>query len=202
MKNIILTFLILLSVSKIYSQGKVEYIVESNRDSFNVTYTNNGGNTEQKKINFKKWTTSFIGSPDKFVSISAQTLSKNANISVKIIYNGKIIEQAKSSGDYVIASASGALKTLSDEEISANSKKMFAKIEQVFPNIYPYNKNFSGRVKVYTNSPILKNPNMVISESIGMAENKNVTILSKHNNGYYKVKSGNITGYLSAIWFK
>ncbi|MCD8406221.1 retroviral-like aspartic protease family protein [Tenacibaculum dicentrarchi] len=101
-------------------------------------------------------------------------------------------KQSKNSGDYVVSSTS---RTYSNEQ-------SFEKVKQIFPNIYPYNKNFSGKMKVYTNSPILKNPNMVTSESIGMAENKSVTILSKHNNGYYRVKSGNITGYLSTIWFK
>jgi uncharacterized protein YgiM (DUF1202 family) len=43
---------------------------------------------------------------------------------------------------------------------------------------------------------------MAKSESIGMAENESVTIISKFNNGYYKVSSGNKTGYIWAGWFK
>jgi len=185
MKKLIFTFLTLLAVSQIYSQGTVEYTVESNRSGFDITYTNDGGNTEQKKINSNKWKTTFNGSPGAFVSISAQTSNKNAEISVKIIYNGKTIEEAKSSGDYVIASASGSLSD-----------------KQIFADIYPsYNKNFSGKIKVYTNSPILLEPNMVKSKSIGMAENESVTILSKFNNRYYKVRSGDKTGYIWAGWF-
>jgi len=185
MKKLIFTFLTLLIVSQIYSQAKVEYIVKSNLNGFDVTYTNDGGNTEQKTINSNKWKTTFNGNLGAFVSISAQTSNENAEISVKIIYNGKTIEEAKSSGDYVVASASGSLSN-----------------KQIFANIYPYNKNFSGKIKVYTYSPILLNPNMVKSESIGIAENESVTILSKFNNGFYKVRSGSTTGYLWAGWFK
>ena len=185
MKKTIFTFLTLLFVYQTYSQGIVEYTVESNRNGFDITYTNDGGNTEQKKINSNKWKTTFNGKPGAFVSISAQTLKENAKISVKIIYNGKTIEKAKSSGDYVIASASGSLSD-----------------EQIFANIYPYNKTFSGKMKVYSNSPILIEPDMVKSDSIGMAENESVKIISKFNNGYYKVSSGNKTGYIWAGWFK
>ena len=39
-------------------------------------------------------------------------------------------------------------------------------------------------------------------KQIGKAENNSVTIIEKINNKYYKVKSGNQTGYLWAGWFK
>lgn len=39
-------------------------------------------------------------------------------------------------------------------------------------------------------------------KQIGMAENKTVTIIEKYNDKFYKVKSGNQTGYLWAGWFK
>jgi hypothetical protein len=185
MKKTIFTFLTLLFVYQTYSQEIVEYIVESNRNGFDITYTNDGGNTEQKKINSNKWKTTFNRNSGAFVSILAQTLNKNAEISVKIIYNGKIIEKAKSSGDYVTAIA---YRFLNDE--------------QIFANIYPYNKTFNGKMKVYSNSPILIEPNMVQSENIGLAENESVTIISKFNNGYYKVSSGNKIGYIWAGWFK
>ena len=89
MKKTIFTFLTLLFVYQTYSQGIVEYTVESNRNGFDITYTNDGGNTEQKKINSNKWKTTFNGNPGAFVSISSQTLNENTEISVKIIYNGK-----------------------------------------------------------------------------------------------------------------
>jgi len=185
MQNLILTFCAFVILTNVYSQGTVEYKVSSSTSGFSVTYTNKGGNTEQKKISSKDWSTTFEGTPGAFVSISAQAEQENSTISVKILYQGKVIEEANSSGDYVIASASGSLSN-----------------EKTFANVYPYNHTFSGVKSVFTFSPILEEPDMVNSVSIGMAENETVTILDKYNDGYYKVKSGNTIGYLWAGWFK
>lgn len=65
-----------------------------------------------------------------------------------------------------------------------------------------YKRNFTGTKAVFTYSPILKNPDMINSKQIGEAYNNTVTILEKYNNKYYKVKSGNVVGYLWAGWFK
>jgi hypothetical protein len=43
---------------------------------------------------------------------------------------------------------------------------------------------------------------MINSPIINGAENNQVTIIEKVNDGYYKVKSGNTVGYLWAGWFK
>lgn len=67
----------------------------------------------------------------------------------------------------------------------------------------PYSINFSGTQSVYGNSPILDKPILGEDEKqIGMAENNSVTIIEKYNEKFYKVKSGNKTGYLWAGWFK
>lgn len=67
----------------------------------------------------------------------------------------------------------------------------------------PYTKTFSGTQSVYTYSPLLDKPSMGENErQIGMAENNSVTIIEKYNEKFYKVKSGNQTGYLWAGWFK
>jgi hypothetical protein len=185
MKKLILTLLVIVIVSSVYSQGKVEYIVKCSPAGFNVTYTNSGGNTEQRKVSTKDWSMNFIGKPGSFVSISAQAENENSNINVKIVYQGKVIEKANSNGDYVIASASGSLSD-----------------EKTFANVYLYNHTFIGVQSVFTYSPILEKPDMVNSENIGIAENGTVTIIEKYNDGYYKVSSGNIIGYLWAGWFK
>lgn len=52
---------------------------------------------------------SFEGKSGAFVYVSAQTNNESATISSKIYYNGSVIEQATSTGDYVIATASGSL---------------------------------------------------------------------------------------------
>lgn len=67
----------------------------------------------------------------------------------------------------------------------------------------PYTKTYSGTQAVYTYSPLLDKPSMGENErQIGMAENNSVTIIEKYNEKFYKVKSGNQTGYLWAGWFK
>jgi clan AA aspartic protease (TIGR02281 family) len=67
----------------------------------------------------------------------------------------------------------------------------------------PYTSNFSGNQSVYTFSPIVDKPSMGENEKqIGMAENNTVTVIEKYNDKFYKVKSGNQTGYLWAGWFK
>jgi clan AA aspartic protease (TIGR02281 family) len=76
------------------------------------------------------------------------------------------------------------------------------KATTTFANIYPYNHTFSGVQSVYTYSPILEKPDMINSPIINGAENNQVTIIEKVNDGYYKVKSGNTVGYLWAGWFK
>jgi len=43
---------------------------------------------------------------------------------------------------------------------------------------------------------------MVFSPIMGHAENNQVTIIEKVNDGYYKVESGSTTGYFWAGWFK
>ena len=58
MKKTIVTFLTLLFVHQTYSQEIVEYIVESNRNGFDITYTNDGGNTWNLMACFRRF--SFI----------------------------------------------------------------------------------------------------------------------------------------------
>lgn len=61
----------------------------------------------------------------------------------------------------------------------------------------------TGNQSVYAYSPILDEPSMGGNEKqIGMAENNTVTIIEKYNDTFYKVKSGNQTGYLWSGWFK
>jgi hypothetical protein len=99
------------------------------------------------------------------------------------LYQGKVIEEAKSSGDYVIASASGSLHYHKSRLI-----------------INPYSQTFSGTMPVYTYSPILAEPDMVNSKTIAKAD-KEVTIIERVNEKYYKVKAGENVGYIWAGWF-
>ena len=91
------------------SSGTVKYEVTCTPSGFDITYENSSGNTEQKDISSGSWSTTFTGHSGDFVYISAQAGNENATITAKIYYKGSVIENATSSGDYVIATASGSL---------------------------------------------------------------------------------------------
>jgi len=67
---------------------------------------------------------------------------------------------------------------------------------------YFKNKNYIGNQLVFTFAPILVEPDLVYSKKIGNAIDNNVEVLEKINDSYYKVKSGNVVGYLWSGWFK
>ena len=90
-------------------EDTVKYEVNCSPSGFDITYENSSGNTEQKSISSNSWVTTFTGNQGDFVYISAQAKNENATITVKISYQGDVIEEASSSGDYVIATASGNL---------------------------------------------------------------------------------------------
>lgn len=95
-------------VDALNQMGEIKYIVTCTPEGFDVTYSNESENTEQVDVSGSQWSKSFNATPGTFVSLTAQAKNENAKISVKIYYNGKVIEKAESSGDFVIASASGS----------------------------------------------------------------------------------------------
>lgn len=90
---------------------------------------------------------------------------------------------------------------ISKKETKVNSEGY--KPKEVKYKEYPsYSKNFTGIQKVYSFSPINDKPSMGEGEKIiGQTINNSVIILEKYNNKFYKVKSGDIIGYLWAGWF-
>ncbi len=63
--------------------------------------------------------------------------------------------------------------------------------------------NYKEIQQVYTYSPILNKPIMGSDEKqIGYAENNSVFIVSRYNEQFYRVKSGDNEGYLWVGWFK
>ena len=90
--------------------GIVEYKIKCSPAGFTITYENESGSTEQKELKYsEEWLEYFDGKKGKFVYISAQAENKNATITTEIYYKDKLLKTATSSGDYVIASASGTL---------------------------------------------------------------------------------------------
>jgi len=97
------------SCEDLFENGKVTYEVTCYPSNFSITYENSSGNTEQQSVSSNSWSTSFSAQSGDFVYISAQAENENADIYVSIKYKGNIIEESSSSGDYVIATASGAI---------------------------------------------------------------------------------------------
>lgn len=73
-----------------------------------VTYENAGNNTEQQDLAKLPWELSFTARRRQFVYVSAQ-LDNGFEITCQIEVNGVIIEEATSSGRFVIASCAGAV---------------------------------------------------------------------------------------------
>jgi hypothetical protein len=59
---------------------------------------------------------------------------------------------------------------------------------------------YSGNITVTTAAPILKDPNMKNSQTLGTIENGSATIIRRENKMYYYVKSGKIIGFLWVGW--
>ena len=107
--NVFILLSILTSCESTSLSGEVEYVVNCSPSGFDITYQNSSGNTAQQDISSGSWTYSFTGASGDFVYISAQANNENATVTTEIYYQGKLIEDATSNGDYVIATASGSL---------------------------------------------------------------------------------------------
>ena len=64
-----------------------------------------------------------------------------------------------------------------------------------------FNLIIGGIVKTYSFSPIFLAPN-INSKEVGTAESNKVIILNRYNNDFYKVKSGDVEGYISKNDFR
>lgn len=105
--TILISGIILLSVFACEGIGNdVEYIVESDKSGFDVTYESEGGGTAQETVYSTSWSYSLNPSSGDFLYISAQTNHTNAEITVRIEKGSNVLEETTSSGDYVIATAS------------------------------------------------------------------------------------------------
>lgn len=83
--------------------AKVKYTVACG--SCSLTYENSTGNTEQRGMT-GSWYYEFNAYKGGFYYISAQNNSSSGSVTVKILIDGKVEEEATSSGAYCIATAS------------------------------------------------------------------------------------------------
>jgi hypothetical protein len=84
---------------------QITYRVDGTARSASVTYSNGTGGTEQKTVSVP-WSKSFDTQSGEFLYISAQNNGEYGDVTVSITADGKIIKDATSSGEYVIATAS------------------------------------------------------------------------------------------------
>lgn len=63
-----------------------------------------------------------------------------------------------------------------------------------------YNKNYSTQTTTFTFAPIKESPSFN-SKTIGLVSNNTVSVLERINEKFYKVKSGDFTGFIWAGWF-
>jgi hypothetical protein len=88
----------------------VVYEVTASKGGANLTYNNQGGNTEQRKVHTLPFKQTYTVAPGHFLYLSAQTTSRDARITCRILVNGKVAEEATSQGDFVIATCSGSAR--------------------------------------------------------------------------------------------
>ena len=88
-------------------QYQVTYRITSSCAA-NVTYINQGGDTQQEQGVPSGWEHTFIADPGAFTYISGQ-LQCDGNITATLLVNGTPVKNTTSKGEYVIASASGRL---------------------------------------------------------------------------------------------
>lgn len=74
--------------------------------SCDLTYSDSGGNTQQVSMS-STWELKFDADKGQFLYVSAQH-NNTGSVSVSIKCQGKNIDDATSSGEYVIATASGS----------------------------------------------------------------------------------------------
>lgn len=63
-----------------------------------------------------------------------------------------------------------------------------------------YKKNYSTQTNTFTFAPIKESPSFN-SKTIGLVNKNTVSVLERINEKFYKVKSGDFTGFLWAGWF-
>lgn len=97
--------ILLIFMSACQKEREVEYKVTCG--SCDITYKNSAGNTQQRSVS-STWSDTFNAEKDQFLYVSAQNNNQSGTVSVSIKCNGKPVDEASSSGAYVIATASGS----------------------------------------------------------------------------------------------
>jgi len=170
---------LLLISSMVISQHLAVYEVQADKAGFTVSYLNEGGNTEQMKVNQSSWRKAFYADKGAILSLTAQASKENTTLVVNIFYDNNLIETAKSSGDYVVATVSGA----------AIFKKRKASASDL-----------QGKQSVYTYSPLYKERNLT-SQANALVHDT-VELIRRVNEKWYYGRSGEAEGYFFVGFIK
>jgi hypothetical protein len=108
-KILFLTICLFLLLFSCFGRTVVKYTVTGTASSASITYANKDEGTEQIADTAVPWSYSFDGITGNFVYISAQNQGESGSVTVTIYINGSVYKTATSSGEYVIAYASGTI---------------------------------------------------------------------------------------------
>lgn len=88
----------------------IEYVVSGSSSSASLSYSNEGGGTEQRDVRLP-WSKNFVAAKGSHLYISAQNDSTRdeSTVIVEIKVNGVAVKRSEAEGKYKIASASGRL---------------------------------------------------------------------------------------------
>ncbi len=107
MRHILIALFLLLSLATgAENTSPVTYAVTGSAKKALLTYRNASGGTEQV-LAILPWRLNFTAKTGALLYLSAQSKNRDSLIQVAISSNGTEIQGARSSGDYVIASAKG-----------------------------------------------------------------------------------------------
>lgn len=114
MRRVILVFVGMLLLTagcdSLDNKVTIQYRVTGAVSSVDLTYENRSGNTEQISEAPLPWSYEFTAEIGDFVYVSAQNNDDSGIIRVEIKSEGRVIEEATSSGAFVIATASGSAR--------------------------------------------------------------------------------------------
>ncbi len=97
-------------VEVVPTTATVKYEVRGSAPFVSLTYVNaSGGMAQETKVKLP-WVASFTTDIGNIVTLSAQNEGKSGSVNVYVFSSGRIIQSASSTGEYVIASASGMVE--------------------------------------------------------------------------------------------
>lgn len=91
------------------SPPEVQYYVDAS-DPVDITISGSGESTEQYSVSSLPWRYQFTASEGDFVYVSAQVGEYGGWVETRITVDGDTLDEARSQGDFVIATSSGSAR--------------------------------------------------------------------------------------------